>query len=151
MQKRLVGIVLSLLVVAGLSALLWQSLRSPWSMASPNEGVVDAPPQGVVAVHEAAAERSDLERARSAAEPSPAAGSEDAEEEDVSVLVRVVDGATERPVPGARVLFWDTASWAARVAVPDDDALHTSGDEEDWLLAHGQDIGRRSSCALPAT
>ena len=139
MQKRQLGIVLSLVVVVvGVAALLWLSLRSPRPIASRNEAAANAPPQAVVTAHEAAAERSELDRARSSVEPSPPARSEDAGEEDVPVLVRVVDGATEQPVPGARVLFWDEASWAARLAVPDDAALHTSGDDEDWLLAHGR-------------
>lgn len=137
MQKRLVGIVLCLVGVVAVVALLWRTLLEPPTNA-PFGGEASLAPRAAKArALDAAAGRPDDEPERlPGAASSPASPS--ADDEDLSVLVRVVDGITEQPVRGAKVFYWDEAAWAERSKVPADAALRASGDAEDWLLALGR-------------
>lgn len=96
----------------------------------------------VASPRDASAARTEPERERVAGEAVPEVAAHQGDEADVAILVRVVDGMTEQPVAGARVHFWDEASFAARGDVPDDAPLRQGGDDEDWLLA----LGRIAHC-----
>jgi len=137
MQKRLVGIVLCVLGVAASVALLWRTLLAPASSApladaAPAASTPEAPkPQGVDG-----ARADEAERLSGDATPNQKSGDDD--EDDLPILVRVFDGVTEQPVPGARLRYWDAMSWAARLEVPKDTPLAKSRDDEEWLLAMGR-------------
>ena len=141
MQKRLVGIVLFVVAVAVLAVLLWRTLVEPPERAALGDEAAQAPRSAPVQVLDANAERPDGEADRLPAAASPA-GDVARDDEDLSILVRVVDGVTELPVPGARLLYWDEAAWAERLAVPADSPLCASGDEEDLLRT----LGRIAHC-----
>ncbi len=122
MQKRQLGIVLSLVVVVVVALVAWWSWPEP--LTTPVERELGAHAAGAVAVAgamggegEARTEVPHLARDAAVAVAEAALAGTPA---DVAIEVEVVDQRTEAGVAGAQLLFWDAAAEAAYQQLPDD-------------------------------